>query len=411
MAAPPAMLTVDTAPWMREAPTRAVVAAITAGGRPVRFVGGCVRDALAGRSVSDVDIATPEPPSRVLELLAAAKIKAVPTGLEHGTVTAIVDGRPFEITTLRRDVETDGRRAIVAFTDSWAEDAARRDFTINALSADPDGTVHDPFGGLADLAAGRVRFVGEAELRIREDVLRILRFFRFHAHYGKGDPDGPGFAACRKLAHLLPGLSGERVAAELRRLLAAPDPAATLERMRSAGILASILPEIAGLAQLVGLQGLADPAARDPLLRLAAVLPADAAVARSVAERLRLSNDERTWLELLASPPAHVWPARGETALRRALHRLGPDLVRDLGLLAMARGDIDAGRPAVQAAATWTPVTLPVRGQDALELGVPAGPRVGQLIAAAESWWEENDYRPDRAACLEKLKSLVTPHK
>jgi len=405
----PAKLSADAAPWMGAADTRAVVAALTAGGRAVRFVGGCVRDSLAARSVIDIDIATPEPPTRVLELLAAARIKAVPTGLDHGTVTAIVDGRPFEITTLRRDVETDGRRAVVAFTDSWAEDAARRDFTINALSADPDGTLHDPFGGFADLAAGRVRFVGEAELRIREDVLRILRFFRFHAHYGKGDPDGAGLDACRKLAHLLPGLSGERIAAELRRLLAAPDPAATLERMRAAGILAPILPEIADLARLRGLQALADAAARDPLLRLSAVLPGDAAVARAVAERLRLSNDERTWLELLAAPPAHVWPARGEAALRRALHRLGPDLVRDLGLLAIARGDIEMGRPAVDAAAVWMPVALPVRGQDALELGVPAGPRVGQLIASVESWWEENDYRPDRAACLQRLKSLVGP--
>ena len=407
MTGPAAKLTVDAAPWMREAATRAVVAALTATGRPVRFVGGCVRDALAGRSVSDVDIATPEPPTRVLELLAAAKIKAVPTGLEHGTVTAIIDGRPFEITTLRRDVETDGRRAVVAFTDSWTEDAARRDFTINALSADPDGTLHDPFGGAADLAAGRVRFVGEAEQRIREDVLRILRFFRFHAHYGKGDPDAGGFAACRKLAHLLPGLSGERIAAELRRLLAASDPAATLERMRAADILAPILPEIGDLARLRGLQGLDEPAARDPLVRLAAVLPDDAAAARAVAERLRLSNDERAWLELLAAPPAQLWPARGPAALRHALHRLGLDLVRDLGLLAMARGDAELGRPAVEAAAEWTPVALPIRGQDALDLGVPAGPRVGQLIAAVDSWWEENDYRPDRAACLEKLKALA----
>jgi poly(A) polymerase len=392
---------------MGAAATRAVVAALARGGRPVRFVGGCVRDALAGREVSDIDVATLELPARVLELLAAAKIKAVPTGIEHGTVTAIVDGQPFEITTLRRDVETDGRRAVVAFTDSWTEDAARRDFTINALSADPDGTLHDPFGGVADLAAGRVRFVGEAEERIREDVLRILRFFRFHAHYGRGEPDAAGFAACRKLADKLPGLSGERIAAELRRLLAAADPAATLERMRAAGILAPILPELADLARLRGVQAVDEPGARDPLLRLAAVLPDDAAVAQAVAERLRLSNDERAWLALLAAPPAGLWPAQGPAALRRALHRLGPDIVRDLGLLALARGDAAVGRPAVDAAATWTPVALPIRGQDALDLGVPAGPRVGRLIEAVEAWWEESDYRPDRGACLGKLKELA----
>lgn len=397
----------DAAPWLNARPTRAVMAALAARGRPARFVGGCVRDALVGREVSDVDIATPEPPARVMELLAAAKIKVVPTGLEHGTVTAIVDGRPFEITTLRRDVETNGRRAVIAFTDSWTEDAARRDFTINALSADPDGTLHDPFGGIADLGAGRVRFVGEAETRIREDVLRILRFFRFHAHYGQGAPDAEGFAACRKLASLLPGLSGERVAAELRRLVAAADAAATIELMREAAILAPILPELGDLARLRGLQQLSDPAARDPLLRLAALLPEDAAVARAVAERLRLSSDERAWLELLANPPASLWPAQGAAALRRALHRLGADIVRDLGLLALAHGDAATGQPAVEAAATWAPIALPVRGQDVLDLGVAAGPRVGRLIEAVEAWWEENDYRPDRAACLAKLKELA----
>ena len=407
MTGSPEKLPPSAAAWLSAGSTRAVVAALTARGRPVRFVGGCVRDALAGREVSDVDIATPEPPARVLELLAAAKIKAVPTGIEHGTVTAIVDARPFEITTLRRDVSTDGRRAVVAFTDSWTEDAARRDLTINALSADPDGTVHDPFGGAADLAAGRVRFVGDAATRIREDVLRILRFFRFHAHYGRGAPDAEGFAACRQLASLLPGLSGERIAAELRRLLAATDAAATIELMRDAAILAPILPELRDLARLRGLQGASDPAARDPLLRLAALLPDDAEVARTLAERLRLSSDERAWLVLLANPPAQLWPAHGATALRRALHRLGADLVRDLSLLALARGDAASGQPALAAAAAWTPVTLPVRGQDALDLGVPTGPRVGRLIEAVEAWWEENDYRPDRAACLEKLKALA----
>jgi poly(A) polymerase len=387
--------------------TRAVVAALTADGRPVRFVGGCVRDALAGRPVSDVDLATPEPPPRVIDLLTAARIKAVPTGIEHGTVTAVVGHRPFEITTLRRDVETFGRHAVVAFTDDWREDAARRDFTINALSADPDGAVHDFFGGLADLAAGRVRFVGDAELRIREDVLRILRFFRFHAHYGRGTPDADGFAACRALASLLPGLSGERIAAELKRLLAAVDPATTIETMYAAGILAPILPELTDFARLRGMQALDLPAAREPLVRLAAVLPDDAAAAGAVAERLRLSNDERNRLQVLASPPGTLWPARGERALRRALHRLGAATVRDLGLMAAARGDATLGQAAVEAAAAWIPVALPVRGQDALDLGVAPGPQVGRLIEAVAAWWEENDYQPERTACLEKLKTLV----
>jgi len=194
-------------PWMTAPETRAVVAALTADGTEVRFVGGCVRDALLGRPVKDVDIATPDRPQRVMELLARAGIRAIPTGIEHGTVTAVVGRTPFEITTLRRDVETYGRRAKVAFTDDWTADAARRDFTINALSCTPDGRLYDPFGGLADLRAGRVRFVGDPEARIREDVLRLLRFFRFYAHYGAAPPDPAALAACRALAPLLPGLA------------------------------------------------------------------------------------------------------------------------------------------------------------------------------------------------------------
>ncbi len=396
-----------TAPFLTAPAAKAVVAALTSGGRPARFVGGCVRDALIGRAVSDVDLATPERPERVIELLNAAGIKAVPTGIEHGTVLAVADGHPFEITTLRRDVETDGRRAVVAFTDDWVEDAARRDFTMNALSAEPDGTVHDPFGGVADLLAGRVRFVGDPETRIREDVLRILRFFRFHAHYGHGAPDAAGLAACRKLASLLPGLSAERIAAEILRLLGASDPASTIVLMREAGVLAPILPEAVDIGQLRGLQALAAPEARDPLLRLSALLPDHERIARPVAERLRLSNDDRARLEVLTDPPGTFWPAVTPRELRRALHRLGPAVVRDLGLLAWAIGDIARGEPAYVAARDWVPVALPVRGQDALDLGIPPGPEVGRLIAAVEAWWEEGDYQADRAACLDKLKALA----
>jgi len=401
-------LTHDDAPWLAAPEARAVIAALTAGGRPVRFVGGCVRDALAGRTVTDIDIATPERPERVMELLAAAGLKVVPTGLDHGTVTAVIRGKPFEITTLRRDVETDGRRAVVAFTDDWREDALRRDFTINALSADPDGRVHDPFGGIVDLAAGRVRFVGDPATRIREDVLRILRFFRFHAHYGRGEPDAEGFAACRQHAGLLPNLSGERIAAELRRLLEADDAAAMIEKMRAAGILAPILPEVANLGRLRGLQALSDRAARDPLLRLAALLPSDAAVGAALAERLRLSNQERTRLETILSPPPDLWPAADPRALRRALYRLGAETVRDLGLLLSAAGETARGETARAAALHWVPVALPMRGQDVLDLGIKPGPAVGRLVGEVEAWWEANDYRPDRAACLERLKTLVT---
>lgn len=403
----PLILDPARAPWLTTSDTRAVLEALAAGGRPARLVGGCVRDALLGRIVTDVDIATPEKPERVIELLTAKGIKAVPTGIEHGTVTAVVRGRPFEVTTLRRDVSTDGRRATVAFTDDWVEDAARRDFTMNALSADPDGTVHDPFDGIADLKAGRVRFVGEAGARIREDVLRILRFFRFHAHYGKGDPDAAGLAACRDLAPLLPNLSAERIATELLKLLAAEDAASTVKLMRHVGILAPIVPELQDVERLRGLQRLSEPEARDRVLRLAALLPDDAGTAAAVAERLHLSNADRARLVALAGAAAPLWPARGAQAVRKALHRLGAGTVRDLALLALARGDEALGRPALEAARSWQAIALPVKGQDALDLGVSPGPRVGELIGAVEQWWEDGDYRADRAACLARLTSLV----
>ncbi|MFQ5959208.1 MAG: CCA tRNA nucleotidyltransferase, partial [Alphaproteobacteria bacterium] len=245
--------TIEPQRWMTVRATRAVVDALRAQGAEVRFVGGCVRDAVAGRKVTDVDIATPDPPETVIRLLEAAGIRVVPTGIKHGTVTAVVARRPFEITTLRRDVETYGRHAKVAFTDDWTADAARRDFTINALFCAPDGTLYDPFGGLDDLRAGRVRFVGDAVQRIREDVLRLLRFFRFYAHYGRPPPDAEALAACRAMALALPSLSGERVCAELLRLLAADDPAAVLELMIEADVLEFVLPEVAGVGALAEL--------------------------------------------------------------------------------------------------------------------------------------------------------------
>jgi poly(A) polymerase len=252
-----------------------------------------------------------------------------------------------------------------------------------------------------------VRFVGDPETRIREDVLRILRFFRFHAHFGTGAPDAAGVAACAKLAPLLPTLSAERIAAELRRLLAAPDPATTLELMRETGVLA-ILPEITNVTRLRGLQALTAVEARDPVLRLAALLPDDPEAAAAVGERLRLSNEERARLLALAAPPLALWPARTPRDLRRALYRLGAPTIRDLALLAQASGDAALGQAAYDAAKSWSPMALPVRGQDALTLGMSPGPRVGQLIAALEAWWEEQDYQPDRTACLAKLKELAS---
>ncbi|MGQ0662513.1 MAG: CCA tRNA nucleotidyltransferase [Pseudomonadota bacterium] len=407
--------------WMTAPATQAVVAALARGGRPVRFVGGCVRDAILGRPVKDIDLATPDPPAAVMERLAHAGIRVIPTGIEHGTVTAAVGAAHFEITTLRVDRETYGRRARVEFTDDWTADAGRRDFTINAISADPDGTIHDPFGGLADLAAGRVRFVGDAETRVREDVLRLLRFFRFHAYFGRGEPDAAALAACRALAPLTGNLSGERIAGEIFRLLLAPDPAAAIGRMIAAGVLAPVMPEATDTKRLAALQRLPpELAPPDPLLRLAALLARASGAAQKVARRLRLSTAQGAHLVALASPPIEVGPGLDARARRRALHRAGADLFRDLALLAwaerLAGGKLapqeDAEfRALVAAAAAWVAVELPVKGRDARALGLAPGPDIGRLIGEVERWWEAGDYRAGRAECLAHLRSLVAARK
>lgn len=392
-------------PWMEEPATRAVLAALGSG--EARFVGGAVRDAILGRPVGDIDIATPLPPEEVLRRLAAAGIGAVPTGLAHGTVTAVAAPRQFEITTLRRDVENFGRHARVAFTTDWAEDAARRDFTMNALYLDPSGAVFDPVGGREDLLAGRVRFVGDAEARIREDVLRLLRFYRFQAHYGREPADGEARAAARALAPLLSGLSGERVAAELLKLLAAPDPLPALALMREDGVLAVLLPEAGGQGLLAALVTI-EPQP-DPLRRLAALLP-DVAGVQAVAARLRLSAAAAKRLLALAAAP---WPVDLAAALpvqRRALHHLGADLYRDLVLLRAAAAGTAAPAALLALAAAWQPQRLPLKGRDVTALGVPPGPAVGRRLAELAAWWEENDLRPDRAACLAELKRrLASP--
>ena len=403
-------------PWMTAPEARRVFAALTADGRPARFVGGCVRDAVLGRAVKDIDIATPEPPEAVMRLLQAADIKAVPTGIDHGTVTAIVSPAHFEITTLRHDVETFGRRARVAFTDDWAADAARRDFTFNALFCDPDGTLYDPTGGLADLRAGRVRFVGEAQMRIREDVLRLLRFFRFHAWYGSGAPDADALAACRALAPALGTLSAERVWSELRRILLAPDPAAALALMRDHAVLGHVLPEATRLDRLAALVRNETACLRDgdPIRRLAAVIVADAAGAAAAAQRLRMSNIERDRLVALVAPEIRPEPSFDVRARRLALYRLGAARFADLALLGWAEQaaggsavDDTAWRRLVEASSSWVPIALPVAGRDAVAFGVPRGPAIGRLLAALEAWWIDGDFRAGRDESLAKLRALI----
>jgi len=401
---------------MTAASTRAVLDALRADGRAVRFVGGCVRDAVLGREVNDIDIATPDPPETVMALLARAGIKAVPTGVEHGTVTAVVDGAHFEVTTLRRDVETHGRRATVAFTDDWREDAARRDFTINAMFCAPDGTVDDPFGGLADLRAGRVVFVGNPDRRIQEDHLRLLRFFRFHARYGCGGPDALGLRAAVAHAAKLATLSGERIRDELLKLLLTPRAGITLEVMTGHRILAAVLPQATRGDRLVALIAREDGAGvpGDALRRLAALLDTDAAGAVTAAERLRLSRRARKRLLALAQPPVPAAADMDARALRAAIYKRGGEEVRDLVLLDAAARDAAGGGPgagdldaALDRAAKWTPPAFPLSGADVKAAGVPPGPRVGAVLRAVEDWWLDRDMEPDRAACLAKLNETA----
>jgi poly(A) polymerase len=391
--------------WMSAPETLAVVEALSAGGSEVRFVGGCLRDALMGRQVTDIDIATPDPPARVIELLTSAGLKAVPTGIEHGTVTAVAHHRPFEITTLRHDVETYGRRAKVAFTDDWVADAARRDFTFNALSCTLDGRLYDPFGGRADLAQGRVRFVGRAEDRIREDVLRLLRFFRFYAHYGKPPPDEEALAAAHVMAPLLPTLSGERIAKELLKLLAAPDPAAVLILMREQAVLMHVLPEathferLARLVEIENAEGINAEAPR----RLAALLAGSEAVG-AVAGRLRLPNAMRDRMEQALLSPRPM-PEMSAAKLRALRYRLKAGSFLDRALIAAAENSAPVtARREVFALTTWQPPQFPVRARDALVRGGVAGPELGLLMKELEQWWVAGDYPADRDPCLAELE-------
>ena len=401
-------------PWMHAPETVRVIAALTADGAEVRFVGGCVRDAVLGVPVTDIDIASHLPPDEVTRRLEAAGIKVVPTGLAHGTVTAVIGEARFEITTLRRDVETYGRRAKVAFTNDWAVDAARRDFTINAIFAAPDGTLYDPFGGLQDLDAGVVRFVGEAEQRIREDVLRLLRFFRFQAYYGRAAPAEKTLDACARLAPLLPGLSGERVAGEVFRLLAAPRPADMFRLMAELGVLGHVLPRLARFERLEALMDL-EGAQAGPILRLAALVEGGAPAAEAVADRLRLSNEERERLTALAAPSARLHPGLEMDQRRRHLYRLGAEHYRDLALLAWAqaggaslsKSKTKAWRELADLPRSWSAPVFPLRGRDALALEVPPGPQVGRLLAAVEEWWLDGDFAAGRKECLAELKRRV----
>ncbi len=355
-----------------------------------RVVGGAVRDALIGRDVADIDLATPRLPQDVARSLAGAGLRVIPTGIDHGTVTALSDGRGFEVTTLRRDVATDGRHATVAFTDDWAEDAARRDLTFNAMSMARDGTLFDPFAGAADLAAGRVRFVGDPARRIAEDHLRVLRYFRFLARYGRVAPDRATLDALAGGISGLARLSPERVWSELKRILAAPDPVGAVRLMQELGVLAAVLPGAGSIERLASVVRAGAPA--DPVLRLAALRPADPA---RTGERLRMSTAETERLCLLAGPA--VCDAATDADLRRALAEAPRDLLIDRAWLA-------GSPPLLRARLVAMPCPIfPLQGRDLLEAGFTPGPELGQELAALRSWWLARGCTDDRPALLAEL--------
>jgi poly(A) polymerase len=358
----------------------------------VRFVGGCVRNAVINAAVGEIDIGTPDVPTRVTQRLEAAGIKAVPTGIDHGTITAVVDGVPFEITTLRRDTACDGRHAAVEFTADWHEDVRRRDFTMNALSLRVDGTLFDDHGGVEDAKAGRVRFVGEPGDRIQEDYLRILRLFRFYAWYGREPIDPATVEACRKHAPGLSHLSAERIQQELAKLLAAKNPTAAVQAMFDAGVAQHVLPgarDARALAALIEIEPQAREFPAHWLRRLAALVPS--------ADSLKLSNADRERLKLISDKSAIT----NTNELHRALYRTSAAIVVDRLLLAGV-----ADRLLTEAMA-WTEKKLPVGGNDVLALGVAPGPKVGELLGLIEEWWIDAGFAPSREEALAKLETLA----
>jgi poly(A) polymerase len=373
-------LTIDASKWRRQRGMERLLEALGGDEGLTRYVGGAIRDDLLDHRMSDVDLATRLQPPEVMQRLEAAKIKAVPTGIDHGTITAISDGHPYEVTTLRRDVSTDGRRATVAFTTDWEEDAARRDFTINALSADPKtGEIFDYFGGLKDLEERHIRFIGDPLKRIAEDHLRILRYFRFHARFGAGEPDPEALDACTVRANDLMALSRERIADELLKLLELPDPFSTVEIMLERGILKPVLPEIRpqGLNRLKELIGAekAGGIAPDGLRRLAALLPQDPPLAELVAARLKLSNKARKRLACAAGDELHSTP-------EAMAYRLGTPCAVDRLLL--------SGRPHDAARiAKWHPPRLPIGGGALIARGLTEGPIVARTLKQIETRWVE----------------------
>ncbi|TRB01497.1 MULTISPECIES: CCA tRNA nucleotidyltransferase [Rhizobium/Agrobacterium group] len=408
--------------WFEKPALKRIFTLLNADGGEVRIVGGAVRNALMDLPVVDVDMATTLTPDVVVERAKAAGIKSVPTGIEHGTVTLVIDGEGFEVTTLRRDVETNGRHAQVAFGTDWQTDAERRDLTINALYANEKGEIIDLIDGLPDVETRTVRFIGDAAMRIAEDYLRILRFFRFFAHYGSGRPDADGLRASARAKDKLGTLSAERVWSETKKLLSARDPSRALLWMRQSGVLAEILPETEkwGIDAIHGLVATEQSLgwAVDPMLRLAAIVPPDKDRLAALAARLRLSKAEAGYLANWASAPA-IDPEMKETALDRLLYRQGVEGVRTRLKLALAsaRADLSAGDAAMQKVARLSTLLtraekfkkpgFPLSGADVMAAGVEAGPKVGEVLKNLEEKWIDVNFSLDRAALTARLKTML----
>ena len=412
------------ADWLGEKHLQRLLGILTEGGEEARVAGGAVRNTLMGQPVADIDIATTCLPDETIRRAEAVGFKAVPTGIEHGTITVVAGGKPYEVTTLRADVETDGRRAKVSFGRDWQADAERRDFTINALYAEADGTVIDLVGGLSDIEARRLRFIGDAEARIREDYLRILRFFRFFAWYGDGRPDADGLKACARLKEGLGQLSAERVWSELKKLLSASDPSRALLWMRQAGVLTSVLPE----SEKWGIDSI-HPLTRaekdlgwtpDPLLRLEAIVPPDAERMKTLAERLKFSTVEADRLRYWALSAA-VEPKTTEGELAKKLYRGDRQgFVDRLRLsLASARAraveETDALLEAggfsrlLAFAVKWEKPVFPLKGADLTAIGATPGPKLGEVLKNLEAEWIEAGFAPDRDALIKRAAEALEP--